>query len=163
MRRPVEQFADRRIELRLRGRFAGSQQGISLGQRVGLAEQLVLQEVPHRLRDLLLLLNLLFLGFHLLLFVFDLDQPFARQLLSGLGPALLPLGLDPPCLGVELGLLFPFGPLFFRVAGLFGEPPLLLRRMRPKVVPVIPASKASNTRLAAATCALCRRTNFQSR
>ncbi len=75
---------------------------------------------------------------------FDLDEPFAGQLLLRLGTALLFLGLDPLRLGVE------FSPRF-RIAALLGNLPLLLRANKPKVVPMMPASKAKSTRLAAIT------------
>ena len=55
----VEQFANGRVLLRLRRNSAARSRALAWF-RVGLAEQLVLQEVPHRLGDLLLLLRFLF-------------------------------------------------------------------------------------------------------
>ena len=62
------------------------------------AQQLALQEVTYRLGDLPPLLSLPFLGL-------NLDEPFARQPLSGLGTLLLLLG-DLPLLlfGVQCPL-----------------------------------------------------------
>ena len=91
----VEQLADRGIELRLRRRPTCLQQRIGLDRRVGLAQELVLQEVAHRLGDLPLLLNLRFLGLDVFLLGLDLNEPFARQLLPDLGTLLLLFG-DPP-------------------------------------------------------------------
>ena len=109
--RPVEQFPDGGIELRLGRQPAGPQQLIRLGLRIRLREQLGLQEVLDRLGDLLLLVGPLLFSYDFRFLRLHLNEPLAGQFLTRLGTGLSLLGFGLFRFRVQLGETFAFGPL----------------------------------------------------